>query len=201
MAVKTKAPASKKTRKAVKNPVAGRVKPLESSQPPAPTPQPASTRSKAGIAAKDSSASGRPQLKAKPRDAMAKVLGSPRVKNMGKKAVNATATLKPSSEIATVRRKLGLTQERFARLIGVSQRSVTTWENGGEINDVSLRRVREMDYLADELRKSMQEDFIPHWLVSPNEGLGGISPIEAMERGEAARVWRSVFLMGSGIPL
>ena len=47
----------------------------------------------------------------------------------------------------------------------------------------------------------MREDFIPHWLVSPNDGLGGISPIEAMERGEGGRVCASVFLLGSGTPL
>ena len=46
----------------------------------------------------------------------------------------------------------------------------------------------------------MREDFIPDWLVSPNEGLGGISPIEAMERGEGGRVWRSGY-SGMGTPL
>ncbi len=111
------------------------------------------------------------------------------------------ATLKATSPVVVIRKKLGLTQDLFARLIGVTQRSVSTWERGGEINDVSLRRLKEMDSLADELRKSMREEFIPHWLVHPNEALGGISPIEAMERGEGGRVWRSVFLLGSGTPL
>ena len=44
----------------------------------------------------------------------------------------------------------------------------------------------------------MRVDFIPHWLVSPNEGLGGISPIEAMERGEGGRVWRLRVSLGIG---
>ena len=108
------------------------------------------------------------------------------------------ATLKVPSPVVAIPTKLGLTQDLFARLIGVTQRSVSTWERGGEINDVSLRRVREMDRLADELRKSMREDFIPHWLVSPNEGLGGISPIEAMERGEGGRVCALRVSLGIG---
>ena len=201
MAVQTKNSAPRKTKKAVKQPKARPVQPLHSPKPPSLAPKPATTRPKAGTAAKTSVFSNRPQLEAKPRNAQAKASGPSRIKDVGRKTVGPAAILKSSNSVAAVRKKLGLTQELFARLIGVTQRSVTTWENGGEINDVSLRRVREMDYLADELRKSMREDFIPHWLVSPNEGLGGISPIEAMERGEAAHVWRSVFLMGSGIPL
>jgi transcriptional regulator with XRE-family HTH domain len=126
------------------------------------------------------------------------VLRSGAVKKSRTGALNA---LKGPTLAATTRTKLGLTQDLFARLVGVTQRSVSSWEGGGEINDGSLRRIREMDRLAEELRKSMRADFIPVWLVSPNEALGGISPMEAMERGESDRVWRSVFLLGSGIPI
>jgi hypothetical protein len=62
-----------------------------------------------------------------------------------------------------------------------------------------MRRVKEMSRLAEELRLSMKESFIPTWLVTPNEGLGGISPIEALDRGENDRLWRTVFLLGSGM--
>ena len=47
----------------------------------------------------------------------------------------------------------------------------------------------------------MKADFLPRWLVTPNEGLGGISPVEALERGESDRLWRAVFLLGSGLPI
>jgi len=175
MAVQTKNSAPKKKSKAVKGAVTGPGNPLHASPPPSPPPKPATAGPKAGRTAKTSLVSKRPPLKAKPRNGQAKASGPPRIKNVGSKAVRSSATLKSSSSVATVRKKLGLTQDLFARLIGVTPRSVTTWENGGEINDVSLRRVREMDYLAAELRKSMREDFIPHWLVSPNEGLGNQS--------------------------
>jgi hypothetical protein len=69
------------------------------------------------------------------------------------------------------------------------------------INDVSLRRVKELNRLAVQLAKVMKADFIPLWLVTPNEGLGGLAPVEAMERGENDRLWRTVFLLGSGIPI
>jgi DNA-binding XRE family transcriptional regulator len=105
-----------------------------------------------------------------------------------------------SDFVTATRKQLGVTQEILARLIGVSQRAVSGWEGGRPINDVSLRRVKELNRLAVELAKVMKADFIPHWLVTPNEGLGGLSPVEAMERGENDRLWRTVFLLGSGIP-
>jgi DNA-binding transcriptional regulator YiaG len=191
----------KKAKQTAQKPATEPTKPVRSSHLPAPAPKSATARAKAGITAKAPLTSQHIERKAKPRIPRSKAMGLPRLKSGGRKIAGAVATLKSAGSVAAVRKNLGLTQELFARLIGVTQRSITAWENGGEINDVSLRRVREMDHLAEELRKSMREDFIPHWLVSPNEGLGGISPIEAMERGEAARVWRSVFLMGSGIPV
>jgi DNA-binding transcriptional regulator YiaG len=127
---------------------------------------------------------------------------APRARGIVKKAsAGILNALKGTSLVAKTRNRLGLTQELFARLVGVSQRSVSAWEGGGEIGDASVRRIRELERLADELQKSMRADFIPTWLVSANEGLGGLSPLEAMERGESDRVWRSVFLLGSGIPI
>jgi DNA-binding transcriptional regulator YiaG len=104
-------------------------------------------------------------------------------------------------QVAKTRRELGITQEIFARMIGVSARSIAGWEKGSPINESSYRRVREMERLASSLKKVMKTDYIPQWLVIPNEGMGGISPLQALESGENDRFWRSVFLLGSGLPL
>ena len=45
-----------------------------------------------------------------------------------------------------------------------------------------------------------REEFIPQWLETPCEGLGGLKPVEVLERGEADRLWRVVLLIGSGMP-
>jgi DNA-binding XRE family transcriptional regulator len=106
-----------------------------------------------------------------------------------------------ADHVAKTRRELGITQEIFARMIGVSARSVAGWEKGSPINEGSYRRVREMERLASTLKQVMKADFIPQWLVTPNEGMGGISPVQALESGANDRFWRSVFLLGSGLPL
>jgi len=103
--------------------------------------------------------------------------------------------------VEQTRKELGLSQEIFARLIGVSSRSISGWERGAAINEVSARRVKEMNRLAIELKKVMRPEFIRDWLVNPIEDLGGISPLETVERGENDRLWRTVFHLGSGIPI
>jgi DNA-binding transcriptional regulator YiaG len=111
------------------------------------------------------------------------------------------ATGHRAPDVAQVRKELGVTQDLFARMIGVSSRSVAGWEGGASINESSARRLVEMRRLASALKRVMKPDFLPRWLATPNEGLGGISPVEALERGESDRLWRAVFLLGSGLPL
>ena len=54
--------------------------------------------------------------------------------------------------------------------------------------------------LRAALAEVMREEFIPQWLQAPCEGLGGLKPVEALERGEVDRLWRVILLIGSGMP-
>jgi DNA-binding XRE family transcriptional regulator len=103
--------------------------------------------------------------------------------------------------VLKARKGLGVTQEVFARMIGVSARSVAGWEAGRPINEASRRRIREMMRLASSLREVMRPRFVPQWLIRPNEALGGLSPVQVLEHGETDRLWRTVFLLGSGLPI
>ncbi len=199
MAVQTKKPENENRQQLAKSLPKQPAKSIKSAKPPVLKSKAVTARIKQGTLPKGISLAGPASHQAKSQLSLASE--APRSKTVKRTGSVTLATLKATSPVVAIRKKLGLTQDLFARLIGVTQRSISTWERGGEINEASLRRNREMDHLADELRRSMREDFIPHWLVSPNEGLGGISPIEAMERGESGRVWRSVFLLGSGTPL
>src|SRR4051794_20367979 len=102
--------------------------------------------------------------------------------------------------VADVRAGLGVTRELFARLTGFSVRAITGWEAGRPISEPGLRRVKEMERLRAALAEGMREEFIPQWLETPCEGLGGLKPVEVLERGEADRLWRVVLLIGSGMP-
>jgi DNA-binding transcriptional regulator YiaG len=103
--------------------------------------------------------------------------------------------------VADVRSGLGVTRELFARLTGFSVRAITGWEAGRPISEPGLRRVKEMERLRAALAEGMREEFIPQWLETPCDGLGGLKPVEVLERGEADRLWRIVLLIGSGMPI
>ena len=47
-------------------------------------------------------------------------------------------------DVAQIRRELGVTQDVFARMIGVTSRLVAGWEGGASINESSARRLVEM---------------------------------------------------------
>jgi DNA-binding transcriptional regulator YiaG len=102
--------------------------------------------------------------------------------------------------VANVRSGLGVTRELFARMTGFSIRAISGWEVGRPISEPGLRRVKEMKRLRDVLAEGMREEFIPRWLEAPCEGLGGLKPVEVLERGETDRLWRVVLLIGSGMP-
>ena len=102
--------------------------------------------------------------------------------------------------VAEVRSGLGVTRELFARMTGFSVRAITGWEAGRPMSEPGLRRVKEMERLHQTLALGMREEFIPHWLETPCEGLGGLKPVEVLERGETDRLWRVALLIGSGMP-
>jgi len=109
--------------------------------------------------------------------------------------------LPPSARLVVeVRSGLGVTRALFARMTGFSVRAITTWETGRPLSRDALLRVMEMKRLRDALADRMRVGFIPKWLGNPCEGLGGLKPVEILERGENDRLWRTVLLIGSGMP-
>ncbi len=47
-----------------------------------------------------------------------------------------------------------------------------------------------MNRLCSALADAMSPSFVGVWMDSPNEMLGGLKPVEAIERGQVDLVWR-----------
>lgn len=62
---------------------------------------------------------------------------------------------------------------------------------------LTLDELRELRAALDGV---MKPEFIATWFDSPCEELGGLTPRDAIDRGEMDRVWRVVLLLGSGMP-
>jgi hypothetical protein len=119
----------------------------------------------------------------------------------GAKPETDRASLPASARLVVeVRAGLGVTRELFSRLTGFSVRAISGWEAGRPISEAGLRRVKEMNRLREALAEGLRPEFIPQWLDTPCEGLGGLKPVEVLERGEADRLWRVALLIGSGMP-
>jgi len=58
-----------------------------------------------------------------------------------------------------------------------------------------------MRMLSDALAEAMQPSFVSQWLDQPNEMLGGLKPVEAIERGRVDVVWQVVEGLRSGSQL
>jgi len=104
------------------------------------------------------------------------------------------------SGVRELRERLGLTQALFARLSGLSVRTIADWEGGKAPGAGKAQRLNEIRRLQQALSGVMRPEFIGPWLKTPNEAFSGLKPIEVIERGEVDRIWRMIYELESGIP-
>jgi hypothetical protein len=86
----------------------------------------------------------------------------------------------------------------LARLSGLSERTLATWEAGGAVSDGARRALTVTERLLRELAAVIRKPALAGWLDTPNPGFQGLKPVEVIERGEADRVWRMIYFLGSG---
>ncbi len=91
-----------------------------------------------------------------------------------------------------------LTRKTLARMTGLSERTLATWEAGGDINEAGRRAIVTVDRLLRALAEVVRKEAIAEWLEQPNEGFGNLKPLEVVERGESDRLWRMIYFVGAG---
>ncbi len=103
--------------------------------------------------------------------------------------------------LSRLRQDMGLTQADFARLVGLSDRSVSKWEAGTELKESAVRTITEVGRLHAKLRQSFATpEQLATWLKTPNAAFAGSQPLQVIERGEIDRIWRMVYFLESGSP-
>src|SRR5690606_27840793 len=103
-------------------------------------------------------------------------------------------------DAAELRERYGLPRRAFARVLGVSERTLAGVEGGGAATESVRRRLAEADRLQRGLVRVIKPAVLPAWLDTPNDAFGGLKPIELIERGESDRLWRMLFELCSGNP-
>ena len=104
----------------------------------------------------------------------------------------------PAPDVRNLRQDFGLTRKSLARMTGLSERTLASWETGGKLNDTGQRAIIALERFLRALTELVRKDAIAGWLEKPNEAFSGLKPVEVLERGEADRLWRMIYHLGSG---
>lgn len=99
-----------------------------------------------------------------------------------------------------LRERLQMPREVFSRLVNVSVRALADVESGKKKVAKLERPYNEVGRLFGVLTDVIKAEAIGPWFVTPNEALGGLKPIEVIERGEIDRLWEMAFRLRSGMP-
>lgn len=94
-----------------------------------------------------------------------------------------------------------LVRPDVTRLTGYSLRSVDKWAAGEKIAAAPKRRFLEAARLLNALAEIMEPGSVGEWLKEPNQAFEGSTPLQVIERGEADRLWRMIYLIETGAPV
>ena len=102
-------------------------------------------------------------------------------------ALLAPRDFSPGYDARSIRSALGLSRERMARLFDVSAKTVERWEASG--TPPASRHVRSLLAQVDEIVRLGLAVYTPQglraFITSPIPDLGGRTPLQAIEQGDA----------------
>jgi hypothetical protein len=94
-----------------------------------------------------------------------------------------------------------LSQDLLSRLLDVSLRTASGIETGKIAPSQIRRNLTQVSRLGEALGEAMDPGNVGRWLAEPNEMLGGLKPVEAIERGHIDLVWQIIEGLRSGSSL
>lgn len=104
------------------------------------------------------------------------------------------------TSVRRLREFFGLNQKEFGRLVGSSARSVANWERGRPMPAHVRQTMTTLADIQDRLVNLIRPDYIGRWLRMPIPALGGVSPLEAIERGQIDHLHGILVRLDEGIP-
>ena len=107
-------------------------------------------------------------------------------------------TARHAGKAPTLREEFGLTRKTLARMTGLSERTLASWETGAKLSDSAGRAVTSVQRLLRALAEVVHRTAVADWLETPNDAFDRLKPVEVLERGEADRIWRMIYFLGSG---
>lgn len=91
------------------------------------------------------------------------------------------AQVRTRSDVYELRHWYGMTQEQFAKAVGVSERAIIRWESGEtEPMPAARRSLEVLEDLRLRLIKRYDSQGARGWLRRPNRALRGNMPLEVL---------------------
>lgn len=84
--------------------------------------------------------------------------------------------------VGRLRARLGLTQEQFARLLGVAWATVSRWERGRALPDAkTAAKLRRLAEIVDLIGEAIRPEDVARFLMTPHPELRGHAPTDLLE--------------------
>ena len=95
---------------------------------------------------------------------------------------------------------LGLDRKALASCLAVNVKTIERWQEGqSEPNETVLRLLEKLEGLYRLANRLLKKGSQPAWLHSPNEALGGTTPISLLVKGEIDPVRNALGMLEWGI--
>jgi transcriptional regulator with XRE-family HTH domain len=128
---------------------------------------------------------------------------------MATKATNKAAGPKRSvprspagPHLAKLRGDYGLSRRLLARMLGVSEATLKTWEQGkGTLGSSEAAKLQRVGSILATAAGSLRADYLATWLETPSDAcaeLGALTPLGLMAKGDYEAVEDLLYYLGSG---
>jgi transcriptional regulator with XRE-family HTH domain len=112
----------------------------------------------------------------------------------------ATTSRTVTEELDRLETDLGLTEQEVAAALGVTMGAIERWRGGeSSPNRETRQRLDQLGALYHHLQETLAPEAVPGWLRWTPEYLGGMTPAEAIARGQGDRVEALLTVIDYGI--
>lgn len=89
----------------------------------------------------------------------------------------------------------GLSDKEFARITGSPG-----GEQGGRLSASSILKLKQLQSIKESLEAQFKKNEITRWLHAPNQKFSGLTPVQALSKGESERILGLLIRLEEGIP-
>ena len=89
-----------------------------------------------------------------------------------------------NKNVTTLRKKFNCSQARWARMIGISGKTVSRWEtNKSSPSALASNKIKEFEKILNKRKGGIKRGKENEWLNTPNDELNNDTPLETILKG------------------